>query len=81
VLALQMHFDPANPWLYVWVLLQTHLYTGLFITAHDAMHGTVHPSRRINTLVGWVCAGLFAYNYYPLLLRKHRLHHRGAFLS
>jgi beta-carotene ketolase (CrtW type) len=76
VLALQVPFDWANPWLYAWVLLQTHLYTGMFITAHDAMHGTVHPNRRINTVVGWVCAGLFAFNYYPLLLRKHRLHHR-----
>ncbi|MCB0292357.1 MAG: beta-carotene ketolase, partial [Calditrichaeota bacterium] len=31
------------------MLWQTFLYTGLFITAHDAMHGTLFPlNRKIN---------------------------------
>ncbi|MFO0484887.1 MAG: fatty acid desaturase [Sphingobacteriia bacterium] len=66
----------ASPLSWLWVAVQTHLYTGLFITAHDAMHGTVHPRAQVNRLVGWLAAGLFAYNYYPLLIRKHHQHHR-----
>jgi beta-carotene ketolase (CrtW type) len=67
-----------HPATYLWVLLQTHLYTGLFITAHDAMHGAVIRHRRLNAAIGWLCAGLFAFNHYGLLLRKHRLHHLHA---
>jgi hypothetical protein len=29
-----------------------HLYTGLFITAHDAMHGTVSSNPKLNKLIG-----------------------------
>jgi beta-carotene ketolase (CrtW type) len=58
------------------VLLQTHLYTGMFITAHDAMHGTVHPNRRVNAAIGWVAALLFAFNWYGRLLPRHHAHHR-----
>jgi beta-carotene/zeaxanthin 4-ketolase len=59
------------------VLWQMFLYTGLFITAHDAMHGSVYPqSAKINHLIGSLavlCYGLFPYKE---LLRKHWLHHR-----
>ena len=69
--------DFTSPLTYLFVLLQTHLYTGLFITAHDAMHGVVVPgNKKLNTFIGTVTAGLFAYNYYPRLLRKHHQHHR-----
>lgn len=68
--------DFAHPITYLLVLLQMHLYTGLFITAHDAMHGAVSRHRAINTGLGWVAAGLFAYNYYPKLFPKHHQHHR-----
>ena len=45
---------PAHHPLFVFpaILWQSFLYTGLFITAHDAMHGTIvrgHP--RINNLI------------------------------
>lgn len=63
-------------WMAPMVLLLTHLYTGLFITAHDAMHGTVSSHRRINTVIGWICAGLFAFNFYPSLYKNHHDHHR-----
>ena len=36
-------YSPAP---YLLVLLQTHFYTGLFITAHDAMHGVVRSEER-----------------------------------
>ncbi|MEO6166453.1 MAG: fatty acid desaturase [Chitinophagales bacterium] len=63
-------------WIVPLMLLQTHLYTGIFITAHDAMHGTVSSNKKINTVIGWICAGLFAFNYYPRLYKKHHEHHR-----
>jgi beta-carotene ketolase (CrtW type) len=63
-------------WHVVLVVLQTHLYTGIFITAHDAMHGTVSKNRTINFIVGFLCASLFAFNNYIVLNRKHHLHHR-----
>lgn len=69
-------WDWAMPWPYLMVLLITHLYTGLFISAHDAMHGTLAPGRpRLNDTLGFLCALLLAYNWYPLLRRKHHLHH------
>lgn len=59
------------------ILWQMFLYTGLFITAHDAMHGSVCPNypkvnHALGTLAVW-CYGLFSYKE---LLRKHWLHHR-----
>jgi beta-carotene ketolase (CrtW type) len=75
--ALKYAIDWASPVPYLWMLLQTHLYTGLFITAHDAMHGTVAPGRPwLNTAIGWVCTTLYAYNRYDILLPKHHAHHR-----
>lgn len=58
------------------ILIQTHLYTGLFITAHDAMHGTVSKNRIINNTIGWVTSLLFAFNFYDRLLTKHHEHHK-----
>jgi beta-carotene/zeaxanthin 4-ketolase len=58
------------------VIWQTFLYTGLFITAHDAMHGTVCSySIRINHFVGSLCLFLFAGLSYKTLLKKHWQHH------
>ncbi|PJJ59302.1 fatty acid desaturase [Hymenobacter chitinivorans] len=68
--------DWHTPWPYLLVLLQMHLYTGLFITAHDAMHGVVSTNQRLNTMLGTVCAFLFAFNWYPRLLPRHHQHHR-----
>lgn len=65
-----------SPLTWLLVLLQTHLYTGLFITAHDAMHGAVSPNRNINKAIGWLAALLFAYNWYPRLHPRHHSHHR-----
>jgi beta-carotene ketolase (CrtW type) len=58
------------------VLIQTHLYTGLFITSHDAIHGVVSPEYpQLNHGIGWVCATLFAFNNYAVLRKKHHWHH------
>lgn len=68
--------DWRTPWPYLLALLQTHLYTGLFITAHDAMHGVVSPNRRLNNAIGTLAAGLFAFNWFPGMLAKHHAHHQ-----
>ena len=65
-----------SPAPYLLLLLQAHLYTGLFITAHDAMHGLVSGNKRINNTIGTVAALLFAYNWFPGQLPKHHAHHR-----
>jgi beta-carotene ketolase (CrtW type) len=60
------------------VLAMTFLHTGLFITAHDAMHGTVAPRwRRLNHAIGALCAGLYALFPYRPLFEAHHVHHRA----
>ena len=73
---LHWEVDFKAPFTYLMVLVQTHLYTGLFITAHDAMHGVVSRNKTLNKTIGTVAAGLFAYNYYPRLFPRHHEHHR-----
>jgi len=68
--------DFYAPVTYLLMLVQTHLYTGLFITAHDAMHNVVSRNKTLNKTIGTVAAGLFAYNYYPRLFPRHHEHHR-----
>ena len=58
-------------------LLQTYLFTGLFITGHDAMHGTVSPRRGVNTAFGWLASLLFAGMSYRRLVVNHRAHHHA----
>ncbi|MEW5315271.1 MAG: hypothetical protein WDW38_006713 [Sanguina aurantia] len=50
--------------------------TGLFITCHDAMHGTVaYRNRKLNDFIGWVAISCYALFDYRMLHRKHWLHH------
>ena len=59
------------------IIWQTFLYTGLFITAHDAMHGTVFPTnRKMNDFIGNLAIKLYALFSYSGLLKKHWEHHR-----
>ena len=76
IYAMTIEFDWSNPLVYLLVLIQTHLYTGLFGTAHDAMHSTVSHNKSINKGIGTVSAILFSYNFYGKLNKKHHLHHR-----
>lgn len=64
-----------NPWLYVHVLLQSWLFTGLFITGHDAMHGSISKVKWINNLLGFFITLMYAGMWYPTLVKQHRLHH------
>ncbi|AGA77747.1 fatty acid desaturase [Echinicola vietnamensis] len=76
VFLLQWEMELSNPLVYLAILIQMHLYTGLFITAHDAMHGSVSKNADLNRAIGWTAAILFSYNFYHRLLPKHYLHHR-----
>jgi beta-carotene ketolase (CrtW type) len=63
----------------VLVLLLCWLNVGLFILAHDCMHGSLAPFQpRVNLWVGRVVLGLYAGFWYDALLGKHHLHHRHA---
>lgn len=74
---LQSPISLSNPYLYVGILVQTHLYTGLFITSHDSIHGVVAPKfPKINRFLGQFCTVLFAFNKYSLLEKKHHWHHQ-----
>lgn len=76
VFLLQLEINWTSPLTYLAVLVQMHLYTGLFITAHDAMHGVVSSNKTLNKLTGWVAATLFSFNNYGKLFPKHHEHHR-----
>lgn len=55
------------------------LSVGLFIVAHDAIHGTLalrHP--RLNRLVGALALRLYAGFDFTTVAAKHRLHHAHA---
>lgn len=71
-----LYVDFSNMWTYLHILLQAFLYTGLFITAHDAMHRTVSPNRKINDLIGRISSLLFGGMSYSKLLKNHHLHHK-----
>ncbi|TVQ97971.1 MAG: beta-carotene ketolase [Deltaproteobacteria bacterium] len=61
----------------VLVVLSVFVHTGLFITVHDALHGTVCPRwPRLNRLVGRVVARLYAGFSWGRLLERHIRHHR-----
>lgn len=60
------------------VLLQTFLYTGLFITAHDSMHRTLSPNfPRLNDGFGRINVFLFALFSFKKLKKSHWDHHRN----
>ena len=62
-------------WFWVHMLIQTWLFTGLFITAHDSMHGTISANRKLNNVIGFSATLLFAGMWYPMLIKKHKMHH------
>jgi len=73
---LNWNFSWNNPLVYLAILLQMHLYTGLFITAHDAMHGTVTANKTMNNFIGGLCTLLYALFPFRKLYTKHHEHHR-----
>ena len=59
------------------VLAICWLDVGLFIIAHDAMHGSLAPGRPwLNRLVGRVALAAYGGFVYDRLVPKHFAHHR-----
>lgn len=59
------------------ILLQTWLSVGLFIVAHDCMHGSLIPYQpRLNRLIGRLCLFLYAGFSFDALNVEHHKHHR-----
>jgi len=55
---------------------RTWITTGLFVTVHDAIHGQVSPSfKKLNHVIGSICAFCYASFSYKLLYRDHWRHH------
>lgn len=62
----------------VLILSQSWLGAGMFIVAHDAMHGSLAPGRpRVNAVVGQICVGAYAAFSYRKLNVCHHQHHRA----
>ncbi|MEL7245795.1 MAG: fatty acid desaturase, partial [Cyanobacteria bacterium J06573_2] len=60
------------------ILCRAFLQTGLFITAHDAMHGIVFSKNyKINNFIGHITVGLYAFFSYHKLLKRHSEHHQN----
>lgn len=72
--SVQVNF--SSPLVYLHILVQAYFYTGLFITAHDAMHKTVSRLRSVNNLIGTAAAFLFAGLSYNKLKENHFKHHK-----
>lgn len=63
-------------WAPVAIAWMSWLFTGLFITGHDAMHGAIAPRwPRVNHALGAVAVGAYAMFDYRRLRRAHREHH------
>jgi beta-carotene ketolase (CrtW type) len=60
-------------------LVQTWLSTGLFIVAHDCIHGSFAPGRPgVNRWTGRLCFAIYACLPFDRLAAAHRDHHRFA---
>ena len=74
--------DNSQPpfWLIIGIIvLLCWLYVGIFIVAHDCMHGTLAPGNAsLNRLIGQICVGLYAGFSFRDLHRKHIDHHRHS---
>ena len=72
-------WDAWRPLIPVVVALQCWLYVGMFIVAHDAIHGTLMPGRpAANRAVGRACVFLYAGFDYDALAAEHHDHHRHS---
>lgn len=75
-------FQPltGTTWMVVPVVIavQSWLGAGMFIVAHDAMHGSLAPGRpTLNAVIGQACVGAYAGFSYRTLNVSHHQHHRS----
>ncbi len=60
------------------IVAQCWLSVGLFIVAHDAMHGSLAPFRpRLNRAIGRLALMIYAGIWYDGLVARHFAHHRA----
>ncbi len=71
-----VNIDFTSPLFYVHVIFQTWIYTGLFITGHDAMHRTVSKNAIANKTIGTIAVALYAGMSYRKLIKNHWEHHK-----
>jgi len=70
-------FEFERFYLYPLIALQSFLNIGLFITAHDSMHGTVSPQfPKLNDMFGAVALFMYAGFSFKKLKTQHILHHK-----
>lgn len=61
------------------IALQCWLSVGLFIVAHDSMHGSLAPQwPALNRAIGTFCVFIYAGFSYANLYENHHAHHRHA---
>lgn len=61
------------------IVLQCWLSVGLFIVAHDTMHGSLAPKNpALNKAIGRFCVFIYAGFSYAKLFENHHAHHRSA---
>lgn len=77
-LLLTVDFSSLHPGMIILAIAwMTFLYTGLFITAHDGMHGSLFPKQlKVSHTVGAVAVFLYAMFSFNNLLQKHWQHHK-----
>ncbi len=68
--------DPTSITMWFHILFQAWISTGLFITAHDAMHSTVAHNKKLNNALGHITTFMYAGMSYKRLLKNHILHHK-----
>jgi beta-carotene/zeaxanthin 4-ketolase len=78
-----MFFFPLSwataPLAVIVVAIQTWLYVGMFIVAHDCMHGSLVPfTPWVNRRIGQVCLFLYAGFSFDALNHAHHRHHRHS---
>ena len=73
---LNVEVAALNPWLYIHMIIQAYLYTGLFITGHDAMHQQVSKNKKLNKAIGYVVVFMYAGMSYKRLIKNHWEHHK-----
>lgn len=71
----QLTINWYNPLYYLICLVPAHLYTGLFITAHESWHGNISTNKKLNRFMGVLACNLFAYNSYNRIQQGHHRHH------
>jgi beta-carotene/zeaxanthin 4-ketolase len=76
-LVCSIDIDRLNPLgIFPIILARTFIQTGLFIVAHDAIHGSVLPgNRRVNQWFGHLTLTLYALLPYQKLALNHWQHH------